>query len=1283
VSKQRKRKRETPAPVLAKQPAPGPEASSKTLVLSLSGMVAVAAVVVLAVLVNILSARHYHRWDLTDDGLYTISRVTEDTLKTLPEPVEIKVLLAQSDPLTLTLRHLLEAYKAITPKLSVDFIDPDRHPAEFIAIQQKYGIAAGKSEDGKIITDASVIVVRGDRRHFITPEEFQEVEEGEEAKARSKVEMVLTAGLKLVTSGTPPKVCFTSGFGEPLIDDGGMEGLDALHDRLDKLNYQVVQLLPLRELETTDDIDTCKLVVVAGPDQRMDEADVTRLKRYFENGGNALVFVGPELDAGGDGFVDQGLAPLLAAGGIRKRNDLVFERDAGHVWSIGQGEALLAEPKSHPITDPFIQLGGAESIVLTLLSSLEAIPDASVAPTAILMTSDEAFGMRDFVAWAENPVTPEPEAHDRPGPLALAYAVELPNRSRMVVLGTKSAMVAANWKNPRLQGTGLLVESIISWLASQAIVLDIPQKPARELGANITEEMLTSSLWKLVVMLPLSTALAGLVIALVRRRGGGRTRLRELEASEVAPPAFSFKDLLGAVRPRHHASTIAVLALAVLSTFLVLLDRGRVSTGEAELRAENLLDAWRVDDLTQIDVKTADHELTLARERTEDDQPNWVLYDHGEKLDGDEQAMSEYAMNLELALFERRAPGASPAESGLDAPRATITVHMGSVRYVVKVGGPAPSPEGAAYVEVQGGARDRDVYVIKRDIVDELLVEPAELRTRRLAMLLSPSVEEYRVSYASTAFTLKRGGWGGRTAGAFLLEHKEQKTRAAYREVDAFLTAVGRVEVTDFAPVPEKDPEDAVTVTIKPRKGGSEIKLVVGGACEGGILAVRRAPDPVAGCIPKGVGEQLRVQPETLVDRRVLGTAETDLIELKLDGGGKDVVEVARQGGGWHMRRPTDGVADDDAMKNLLAAMIAAEGTIVRDADLDALGLRAPRGRVRIIALPERGSATATDVREENLEIGAAMEDGTYVLRKDDGLVLKVDSEVAESFLPHPSLLRGNSVIEEDTKYIAAIETDCEGKRQRVERGSDGNWTFATIDGEEVEDAEVGVDGALVTDLVDGLRQLKAVRWVAEVPAASHGLDPATCRVTLELDEPDPTDPSGQKRKKREREVIVGSDTQGGNYAKLADGDAVFVAPRALKNAASLWLLSRTSLLLDDADVDTLTLKAADGRTLTVTRQGKKWKAGGEGGDALGEQVHGAIDQLVAELVMSRGKGEVGEPILTVEVKLRSTPDKPIRIVVGDAEVWRHTRIYRVRRSDRDVVYGVAQPRIQPLLDAL
>ena len=128
---------------------------------ALSALAVVAAMVV-AVNVNVLVARFYTRWDVTSEGLYTLSPATTSILGSLDGPVKITVLLARSDPLLAPVRQTLVAYGAETRKLEVSYLDPEQNPAEFVAIQKKHGIMAGQTDDKRVVTDAVLLVSRSD-----------------------------------------------------------------------------------------------------------------------------------------------------------------------------------------------------------------------------------------------------------------------------------------------------------------------------------------------------------------------------------------------------------------------------------------------------------------------------------------------------------------------------------------------------------------------------------------------------------------------------------------------------------------------------------------------------------------------------------------------------------------------------------------------------------------------------------------------------------------------------------------------------------------------------------------------------------------------------------------------------------------------------------------------------------------------------------------------------------------------------------------------------------------
>ncbi|TKD00811.1 GldG family protein [Polyangium fumosum] len=506
----------------------------------LGALVGLVAAMVLAVLVNVVAARHYRRFDFTKGGLYTLSPATVQTLHALGEPIRIDVLLPSGDPLALSIRHLLEAYRSETSRLEVHFTDPDRHAAEFVAVQRKYD---ERVVDGRVVTDAAIVIARGDRVQFITPRDLVEVEDENDVRARPRLEQALTAAIRAVVSTDRPKICFTTGHDEKSIETGG-SGLAPLRERLEKNGHEVATV---DAREKADDKDKarapyagCRVVVVAGPGQRFSEADTKKLEGFVEQGGNVLVAVGPVPDEGDQKYLDLGLDPLLDRFGIALARDFVFETDPRLRAVRGYGETFLPIAKPHPITEGLIRaeqqgLGA----VMTVASSLQKTGKGTAAVSPLLETSEDAFGMIDFFTWAKNPSDPAPNDADHKGPLTVSFAAEMPKRpgaergARFVALGSASPMMGENWQSDELRGTAIFVESAIAWLASAPTPLDIPNKPAFTAGLRMSEDSLASVFRYVVVFIPLASVLTGLAVHLRRRATERRgTRKEKERASE-------------------------------------------------------------------------------------------------------------------------------------------------------------------------------------------------------------------------------------------------------------------------------------------------------------------------------------------------------------------------------------------------------------------------------------------------------------------------------------------------------------------------------------------------------------------------------------------------------------------------------------------------------------------------------------------------------------------------------------------------------------------------------
>ncbi|MEP7124621.1 MAG: GldG family protein [Byssovorax sp.] len=506
---------------------PEPIPTGTTAGTKLSASLGVVAAMVLALLLNVLASRHYRRWDWTRGGLYTLSDATTQTLHGLEEPIHVYVLLSEGDPLALAVRHLLEAYRGETTRLVVDFVDPDRRAAEFIAVQQRFGIVAGKTDDGKIVTDAAIVVARGDVPHFITTRDLVQTDEDDELRRRPRIEQALTSAIRAVISNERPRACFTVGHGEGAIAPGagaGAGGLGPFRESLIKNNFEVV------DVAADEPLAACRVVVIAGPTEKTTVDELKRYVAYADQGGSLLVALGPELDAERGRAKNRGLAELLARFGVASSDDFVFELDPRLRMAQGYGESFIAQARTHPVTEGLLKVADrGVAVVLTLGSSLTATGAGAAAPTPLLVTSDQAFGMIDFFTWSKARTPPVPGPADRKGPLTMAFASELPkppgsslpHGGRLVVIGSASVLWGANWQAEELRGGSLFVGSAVAWLTARPQLLDIPEKPTFTAGLHVSDAWLASTFRYVVVYIPLASVLLGLAVYL-RRRGTER-----------------------------------------------------------------------------------------------------------------------------------------------------------------------------------------------------------------------------------------------------------------------------------------------------------------------------------------------------------------------------------------------------------------------------------------------------------------------------------------------------------------------------------------------------------------------------------------------------------------------------------------------------------------------------------------------------------------------------------------------------------------------------------------
>ncbi|MCU0692482.1 MAG: GldG family protein [Polyangiaceae bacterium] len=486
--------------------------------------VGVIAALVIAVLVNILSGRNYRRWDVTAARLYTLSEATVTTLRNLEQDVQVEVLLSSSDPLHGSVINLLEAYGGHTSRLDVRRIDPDRDQAEFAAVQQKYGIVAGRTEGGRVVADAALIVASRGKHWFITAGEMVDFSDVQEGQTKSKLEQVLTGGIRSVLGGERMRLCFSEGHSEFSLDDNSDQGLGELRDRLLKNNYDPISVDTTKQ-DPAAALDGCEALIVVGPGVAFKQPEAEAIVARMRKGMGGFFLLNPMLDTDKRTQLDTGLGSVARAFGIGIANDYVFEQDDAFRLPKGTGEVFFPELKPHATTDAL--LGPAAAVtafrVVLMRSRSFDTPGGSAQPTAVLTTSDDAFGMMDFFSWVDLGGEPSKQPRDRSGPLTVGVASELPasqdgtRGARLVVLGSANPCFSHNWRDPSLRGNALFVGNAISWIAERPPIVDVPVRITPAATLRITEQSLSEVMRYVLLFMPAAAALLGLAVYLRRR----------------------------------------------------------------------------------------------------------------------------------------------------------------------------------------------------------------------------------------------------------------------------------------------------------------------------------------------------------------------------------------------------------------------------------------------------------------------------------------------------------------------------------------------------------------------------------------------------------------------------------------------------------------------------------------------------------------------------------------------------------------------------------------------
>jgi hypothetical protein len=461
--------------------------------------------------------------DLTRERANSLSSQTVNQLATLTRPVQFTLVFGQG-PRALAQRErvaqLLELYRAVNPAMIK--VESEVNPlrgeeplkrAPDLAVLQGGGVLIEYGEGEQ----TQAVVVRN-RDMFPPPPSSRPKRRDEQFATEFTGEDAITSALIRLREAKKAKVAFTTGHGEPSINDLNPrgDGLGIWKSRLTAAGCDVFEIDLIRE-EIADDL---ALLVVAGPKTSFKAEEAAKIKAFADRRGPLLLILGDPTASGLEGLlrghhleIGRGIATDLRLN-LNGVPQVVFavpgESDVHPIVHTSRSRRILI-PEAAPIR------------IISRPDSQSPPPTPGLVATPILKTGNQS--------WAEVDGSASQPKFDRgadaPGPVVVGAAVaelkppegstatQSDPKPRLVLFSSRA--IAGNLvvgiENSNLD----LVMNAASWLRDRPDAVGI--SPSTHVALQLTVD---PALRARLVIVPTVTALIviigiGITVYLTRR----------------------------------------------------------------------------------------------------------------------------------------------------------------------------------------------------------------------------------------------------------------------------------------------------------------------------------------------------------------------------------------------------------------------------------------------------------------------------------------------------------------------------------------------------------------------------------------------------------------------------------------------------------------------------------------------------------------------------------------------------------------------------------------------
>ncbi|MBM3879178.1 MAG: hypothetical protein FJ387_05595 [Verrucomicrobia bacterium] len=471
----------------------------------------VAALLAIVLMGNYLAARHFRRFEWAHDARFQLSPQTQRVLASVTNDVRVTLLYERSDALFSAVSGLLREYAYACTRIVLEHVDYTRDLGRAQLIIAKHQLPAAASDQ--------VIFEANGRARVIGSAELSEYNiagllagEREVRRVAFRGESLFTAAIASLLEASPLKAYWLQGHGEhDLTSDESLMGYAKFARLLQQKN---IHLAPLTLLGGGGIPEDCQLLIVAGPQGRLEAAELERIQRFLAQGGRLLALLSYYRSRN----TPIGLERFLADWGVAVGANFAY--DPAH--TLTGNDLVSTNFTGHAVLKPLL----GQSLYLVLPRSVEPLSGAAPSPDApqaqvLFATSDSGYTASELTPAG----VPKPNPlWDRRGAIPLAVAVEKGSiqgvradrgSSRLVVVG--ESVFLANQTIEKLSNFQF-ASLAVSWLLDQpGAVAGIAPRPVREYRLTLTRRELFHVQLILLVALPGAVVLLGTLVWMRRR----------------------------------------------------------------------------------------------------------------------------------------------------------------------------------------------------------------------------------------------------------------------------------------------------------------------------------------------------------------------------------------------------------------------------------------------------------------------------------------------------------------------------------------------------------------------------------------------------------------------------------------------------------------------------------------------------------------------------------------------------------------------------------------------